>query len=147
MASWHPFCWHCCPKRSLSHLMYRLDRWSDSQQWWSQRCVNRRFNPSTLSQWPHICWRSRTRDLLEVELLDIGALRDSQWGFTGIFARENGGGFLTDHFPKAHKAIWDFEGKFATSRHIPNVKLAGMLHPGIIGTAPSHELLKEWNDR
>ena len=47
-------------------------------------------------------------DLLEVELLDIGALRDSLWGFTGIFARENGGGFLTDHFPKAHKAIWDF---------------------------------------
>lgn len=26
-------------------------------------------------------------DLLEVDLLDIGALRDSLWGFTGIFAR------------------------------------------------------------
>jgi formamidase len=77
-------------------------------------------------------------DLLEIDLLDIGALRESLWGFTGIFARENGGGFLTDHFPKAHKAVWDFEGRYATSRQIPHVRLAGLPHPGIIGTAPSH---------
>lgn len=25
--------------------------------------------------------------------------------------RENGGGFLTDHFPDATKAIWQFEGQ------------------------------------
>ena len=29
-----------------------------------------------------------------------------RWGFTGTFDRENGGGFLTDHFPEATKAIW-----------------------------------------
>lgn len=86
-------------------------------------------------------------DLLEVDLLDIGALRDSLWGFTGIFARENGGGFLTQHFPKSHKAIWDLEGRYATSRHIPNVRLAGMLHPGIVGCAPSYEQLQEWTRR
>jgi formamidase len=74
-------------------------------------------------------------------------LRDSLWGFTGIFAKENGGGFLCEHFPKAQKAIWDIEGKYATSRHIPHVKLAGKPHPGIVGCAPSMELLKIWTDR
>jgi len=86
-------------------------------------------------------------DLLVVDILDIGALRDSEWGFTGIFAQSNGGGFLTEHYPEAAKAIWKFEGIYATSRHIPGVRFAGIMHPGLIGCAPSHDLLKEWNDR
>ena len=36
---------------------------------------------------------------------------------------------------------------YASSRHIPGVKFAGVSHPGLIGTAPSHELLAEWNKR
>jgi len=47
----------------------------------------------------------------------------------------------------ACKAIWDFEGIYATSRHIPGVRFAGITHPGIIGTAPSAELLATWNKR
>lgn len=86
-------------------------------------------------------------DLLVVDILDIGTLPESEWGFTGIFARENGGGFLTDHFPEARKAIWNFEGIYAVSRHIPGVRLPGVLHPGLIGCAPSQELLSEWNRR
>lgn len=86
-------------------------------------------------------------DLLVVDILDIGTLRDSEWGFTGIFARENGGGFLTDYYPEAMKAIWDFQGIYASSRHIPGVRFAGITHPGLIGCAPSHELLAEWNRR
>jgi len=86
-------------------------------------------------------------DLLKVELLNLGTLNDDEWGFTGTFAKENGGGFLTDHFPCATKAIWDLEGIYATSRHIPGLKFAGLIHPGLIGTAPSAELLKMWNDR
>jgi formamidase len=70
-----------------------------------------------------------------------------EWGFTGIFAHENGGGFLTDVFPNAAKAIWDFSGIYATSRHIPGVRFAGLTHPGLIGCAPSHELLATWNAR
>ena len=42
-----------------------------------------------------------------------------EWGFTGIFDRDNGGGFLTEHFPGAAKAVWHFDGIFASSRHIP----------------------------
>ena len=86
-------------------------------------------------------------DLLKVEILNLGCLEGSEWGFTGSFAKENGGGFLTDHFPKATKAIWDLEGVYCSSRHIPGVKFAGMIHPGLIGTAPCMELLEMWNKR
>ncbi|MEL6334549.1 MAG: formamidase [Cyanobacteria bacterium J06626_26] len=86
-------------------------------------------------------------DILVVDLVDIGALQGDEWGFTGIFAKENGGGFLTDHYPKAAKAIWDFQGIYTSSRHIPGVKFAGITHPGLIGCAPSQELLNKWNKR
>ena len=86
-------------------------------------------------------------DILVVDLVDIGALQGDEWGFTGIFAKNNGGGFLTDHYPEAAKAIWDFQGIYTSSRHIPGVKFAGITHPGLIGCAPSHELLAQWNKR
>lgn len=86
-------------------------------------------------------------DLLVVDLLDVGPLQRDEWGFTGVFARENGGGFLTEHFPNALKAVWDFEGIYAKSRHVPGVRFPGIIHPGLIGCAPSHDLLGTWNAR
>lgn len=86
-------------------------------------------------------------DLLVVDLLDIGAKPDSLWGFNGFFSKNNGGGFLTDHFPSAQKAIWDFKGMFTSSRHIPGVNFAGLIHPGLIGCLPDHKMLAEWNKR
>ncbi|WP_137719171.1 formamidase [Methylobacillus flagellatus] len=86
-------------------------------------------------------------DLMVVDILDVGTFDDSQWGFNGLFAKENGGGFLTDHFPEARKSIWDFHGIYTTSRHVPNVKFAGIMHPGLIGCLPSRELLDTWNKR
>lgn len=86
-------------------------------------------------------------DLLVVEICNLGPLPGDEWGFTAIFDRENGGGFLTDHFPCATKAIWYFEGIYAYSPHIPGVRFPGITHPGIIGTAPSMELLNIWNER
>ena len=62
-------------------------------------------------------------DLLVVDLLDIGAKQDSLWGFNGFFSKKNGGGFLTEHFPLAQKSIWDIEGMFTSSRHVPGVQL------------------------
>ena len=38
-------------------------------------------------------------------------------------------------------------GIYASSRHIPGVRFAGLIHPGLIGTAPSAELLDIWNTR
>jgi formamidase len=86
-------------------------------------------------------------DILVVDLLDVGPLSYDEWGFTGVFAKENGGGFLTEHYPDALKAVWDFEGIYASSRHIPGVRFPGIIHPGLIGCAPSQELLNEWNAR
>lgn len=86
-------------------------------------------------------------DLLVVDILDIGTLPDSEWGFTGLFAKSNGGGFLTDHYPDARKACWNFEGIYAESRHIPGLRFAGLMHPGLIGCLPSMDLLKRWNAR
>ena len=39
-----------------------------------------------------------------------------------------------DHFPEATKACWDLEGIYCTSRNIPGVRFAGLIHPGLIGT-------------
>lgn len=93
-------------------------------------------------------------DLLIVDILDVGPIPQEQgplagqgWGYTGIFARSNGGSFLVDQFPDAYKAVWDFHGPWATSRHIPEVRFEGLTHPGIMATAPSPELLAKWNKR
>lgn len=90
---------------------------------------------------------SEPGDLLVVNITDIQPFDHSPWGFSGIFARGNGGGFLDRHYPNAAKAIWDFDGIYCTSRHIPGVRFAGLIHPGILGCAPSAELLAEWNRR
>lgn len=86
-------------------------------------------------------------DLLVVDIFDLGPHPKQKWGYTGIFSKMNGGGFLTDHFPDAHKAIWDLDGIWATSRHVPGVRIPCIPHPGILGTAPSHDLLAKWNAR
>jgi formamidase len=93
-------------------------------------------------------------DLLVVDILDVGPipqetgpLAGQGWGYTGIFAKENGGSFLTEQFSDAYKAVWDFSGGVATSRHIPHVSFTGIVHPGLMGTAPSKSLLTSWNTR
>ena len=88
---------------------------------------------------PATCWSSTSTT-------SVGS-KISQWGFTGIFAYENGGGFLDKHFPHARKACWDFHGVYTTSRHIPGVRFPGMIHPGLIGCLPSAELLAKWTKR
>ncbi|KAI1275037.1 formamidase [Xylaria sp. FL0933] len=90
---------------------------------------------------------SQPGDLLLVEIMDVQPFQDQPWGFTGVFDKSNGGGFLDEIYPSASKAIWDFEGIFCTSRHIPHVKFAGLIHPGILGCAPSAEVLETWNKR
>jgi formamidase len=93
-------------------------------------------------------------DLLVVDILDLGPVPQTQgpncgegWGYSGIFAKVNGGGFLTDYFPDAYKAIWDFQGQQCSSRHVPGVRYTGITHPGLFGTAPSPDLLARWNAR
>lgn len=96
-------------------------------------------------------------DLLVIDYLDLGPVHTIEtgagdapgqgWGYTGIFSRDNGGGFLTEHYPDAGKVVWDFHGRYATSRHLPGVRIASNVHSGLAGCAPSAELLAEWNRR
>ncbi|KAF5359715.1 hypothetical protein D9756_002920 [Leucocoprinus leucothites] len=87
-------------------------------------------------------------DCLIVDILDVTPFEKMPWGFTGIFELENGGGLFAKEFrSRACKAIWDLNGVYASSRHIPGVRFAGVSHPGLIGTAPSPELLATWNKR
>lgn len=86
-------------------------------------------------------------DALIVEIKDVQPLERQPWGYCGIFHKDNGGGFLDRFYPECAKAVFDFDGIHATSRHIPHVKFPGLVHPGLIGTAPSHEILELWNNR
>jgi formamidase len=36
---------------------------------------------------------------------DSGPLAGQGWGYTGMFATKNGGGFLTEWFPDAYKVV------------------------------------------
>ena len=47
-----------------------------------------------------------------------------------VWSNARAGGFLTDHFPSATKAIWHFDGIYCSSRHIPGVRFPGIIHPG-----------------
>ncbi|KAL5228052.1 hypothetical protein ABZP36_016317 [Zizania latifolia] len=51
-------------------------------------------------------------DLLAVEICNLGPLPGDEWGYTAIFERENGGGFLEE--------VWYFEGIYAYSPKIPS---------------------------
>ncbi|MDC4225569.1 MAG: acetamidase/formamidase family protein [Candidatus Manganitrophus sp.] len=82
-------------------------------------------------------------DLLVVDILDIGTLAESEWGFTGLFAQEQWR--RLSHRPLSRRAqgLLGFPGHFyAQSRHIPGVRFAGLMHPGLIGCLPSADLLK-----
>lgn len=41
-------------------------------------------------------------DLLLVEIMDVQPFESQPWGFTGIFDKNNGGGFLDEIYPSAY---------------------------------------------
>jgi formamidase len=44
-------------------------------------------------------------DVLLVEIQDVQPFDDQPWGFTGVFDKKNGGGFLDDLYPEAYVNI------------------------------------------
>ena len=83
-------------------------------------------------------------DLLVVDLLELSPL--SGVGYSCVIPEI--GGILKDVFPDAFKSVWYMRGNvYAESRHIPGVKIPALPHPGVIGVAPSHDLLRRWNER
>src|SRR5947209_8508541 len=156
---WHPDIPPAASVRPGSEFRVECREWTDAQLGNNDsandvRDVN--LNVAHMLSGPIEIQGAEPGDLLVVDILDLGPCQPPQeygdapgqgWGYTGIFAKVNGGGFLTDHFPDAYKAIWDFHGQDAISRHVPGVRYTGITHPGLFGTAPSAQLLAEWNRR
>jgi formamidase len=154
---WHPGIPPAITVRPGSEIRVECREWTDGQIGDNDsandvRDVN--LNVTHMLSGPIAVEGAEPGDLLIVDILDlgpvpqeVGGVAGQGWGYTGVFAKENGGGFLTDHFPDSYKAIWNFHGQSCTSRHLPGVRFTGITHPGLFGTAPSAELLARWNAR
>ncbi len=80
-------------------------------------------------------------DLLEVALVEI---EPQPFGFT---IQVPGFGFLRSDFTEPYVVRWTIENGFATSDDLPGVRIPGAPFMGVIGLAPSHELLQRINRR
>ncbi|KAG5350465.1 hypothetical protein C0989_010945, partial [Termitomyces sp. Mn162] len=104
--------------------------------------------PTTSGTWTCLVHITSLGRLVWMERsLDVHYFENMPWGYTGTQEWKSGGLFAREFDSKATKVVWDLEGIYATSRHIRGVRFAGIPHPGIIGTAPSTELLEKWNER
>jgi hypothetical protein len=102
-------------------------------------CISCPARSASRAPSPAICWWSTCST--------SAPLKESLWGFNGFFSKKNGGGFLTEHFPLAQKSIWDIPACYTSSRHVPGVNFAGLIHPGLIGCLPDPKMLATWNER
>jgi formamidase len=76
-------------------------------------------------------------DLLEVTIVEI---EPQPFGFT---VQIPGFGFLRDFFTEPHLVRWTIANGFATSPDLPGVRIPGAPFMGVIGVAPSHDLLEQ----
>jgi formamidase len=81
-------------------------------------------------------------DLLVVEVLEVEPLEP--FGYTVIIP---GFGFLRDLFKKPFKARWRIEGGYAISPDVPGVRIPGDPFLGVMGVAPSRELMERARKR
>ena len=80
-------------------------------------------------------------DLLEVEVLDI---KTDDFGYSAIIP---GFGFLREKFENFFKVRWFIKGGYATSPEIPKIKIPGDPFLGVMGVAPSRELMRRIMER
>jgi formamidase len=80
-------------------------------------------------------------DLLDVEFLGF---EPGDFGFTCIVP---GFGFLADLFTEPYLVKWDVGREFATTPELPGVRIPAAIFPGVVGVAPSHELMAEIRGR
>jgi formamidase len=80
-------------------------------------------------------------DVLEVEFLDY---ETPDFGFTPILP---GLSFLGDEFPDAYLVKWELADSVARSDELRGVAVPADPFAGVVGVAPSHELLAEFRAR
>jgi len=76
-------------------------------------------------------------DVLEIQIVDV---EPAEFGFTTQIA---GFGFLRDLFDQPYIVHWSIADGYATAPELPGVRIPGASFPGVIGLAPSHELLQK----
>jgi formamidase len=80
-------------------------------------------------------------DILEVKIHEVAP---QSFGFT---VQVPGFGFLRDIFTEPYIVHWTIADSFATAPELPDVRIPGAPFMGVIGNAPSHELLEAINRR
>jgi formamidase len=80
-------------------------------------------------------------DVLEVELV---AYETADFGVTALIP---GFGFLADLFPDPYVVQWRLEDGVARSPELPGIAVPGDVFAGVVGVAPSHELMEEMRSR
>jgi formamidase len=80
-------------------------------------------------------------DLLEVEVIDI---LPEKYGYTIQYP---GLGFLRDEFSETFVLHWEIKGDFAFCSDLPRVRIPAITHMGVMGVAPSHDLLNNIKER
>jgi len=80
-------------------------------------------------------------DVLEVEFL---AYETADFGTTPLIP---GFGFLADLFPDPYLVTWDIAEGVARSRSLPGVAVPEETFAGVVGVAPSHELMERLRRR
>ena len=89
-------------------------------------------------------------DLLIVDILDVGPIPQEDsgplagqgWGYTGRLRHAQRRRLPHRAVPRRLQGDLGLPRRqTATSRHVPHVKYTGIVHPGLMGTAPSAELL------
>jgi formamidase len=80
-------------------------------------------------------------DVLEVEFLSY---EPAGFGVTAVIP---GFGFLADLFPDPYVVAWELEDGLARSPELPGVAVPEATFAGVVGVAPSHELMAEMRAR
>jgi formamidase len=80
-------------------------------------------------------------DVLEVELV---AYETAEFGVTAVIP---GFGFLADRFPDPYVVKWEIADGLARSHELPGVAVPGDPFAGVIGVAPSRELVERFRAR
>ena len=75
-------------------------------------------------------------DVLEVEILEY---ETPAFGVNCVFP---GFGFLADLFTEPFLVPWELDGAVARSAELPAIAVPACVHAGVIGVAPSHELME-----
>ena len=76
-------------------------------------------------------------DLLEVEVVDI---LPQPYGYTLQYP---GFGYLRDDFDEPFVLHWDIKDKYAICPDLPKIRIPAITHMGVMGVAPSSELLRD----